>query len=467
MLDKVKNTIKKFNMLENGDTVIVGVSGGVDSAVLLHLLKRLAPEYKLPLIVAHLNHSLRGKESERDAAFVKKLAREAKIGFVGKKIDVKSLLKKGDSMQDIAREARYDFFEEVAKRHKAQRIATGHNLDDQAETVIMRFLKGASRRGLSGIPPARGKYIRPLIEISRKEIEGYAAMEGLQFVKDSSNKSAKYLRNRVRLKLMPMLAAYNPAIKSDMARLSHIFRRDEEYLKDKAEDACKDVVIKQDKKAVSLSLEKLIGLHDAIKVRILFMVIEELLGSSKGFYSCHAEDFLKLLSSHSPNAVVTLPRNLSVCKEYGVITIEKSRKKEKYLFLEKTLKINGKTGIVTDNGRKIAEFDAKVINHNSGFHIPHPASRNAAYFDYNKLKIPLLVRNFRPGDCFAPFGMKGHKKLKDLFIEKKIPKRNRGLVPILVSGDEIIWVVGLRQASYGKIGPQTKKILKIDFVHFQ
>ncbi|HLA50625.1 MAG TPA: tRNA lysidine(34) synthetase TilS, partial [Thermodesulfobacteriota bacterium] len=297
MLDKIKKTIKELSMLVSGDRIVVAVSGGIDSVVLLHALIELAAEYRLFIIVAHLNHCLRGRESDRDEVFVKRLAEKLCVKFVCKRMDVRLLLKRGDSLQDIAREARYSFFDMVAKRYKADRIATGHNMDDQAETVLMKFLKGAGLGGLCGIPKVNGKYIRPLIEITRKEIEGYAEGCRIKFVKDSSNKSAKYLRNRIRLKLIPILEEYNPSLKSDLARLSRILERDEVYLKNKAGDAYKSIVMRRDKDVVSLYLKKVRRLHDAIKVRVFFTAVEELLGSPKGFYSYHVEDFLRLLRS--------------------------------------------------------------------------------------------------------------------------------------------------------------------------
>ena len=464
MLDKVRNTIKRFGMLNSGDTVVIGVSGGVDSVILFHILVKLSEEYKLSVIAAHINHGLRGKESDRDEAFVKELAKKLGVKFTSKRIDINSLLKKGDSLQDIAREVRYAFFEDVAKRYKADKIATGHNLDDQAETMIIRFLRGAGLNGLSGILPKRGKYIRPLLDVSREEIEEYADKNRLKSVRDSSNKSTKYLRNHIRLKLMPALEHYNPRLKSDMARLAHIIARDEEYLEGKAKDAYKECVKNQGKSAVFFYLKKLIGLHDAIKARIFFMAVEELLGSSKGFYSYHVEDFLKLLTNNAPNVSINLPHNLTLYKEYDVVTIEKgqgARTKGQGVLFEKVLKINGKTVVVADSGLRITEFRTELLTTSN---LQPPTSSNVAYFDYDKLKFPLVVRNFRPGDRMVPSGMRGHKKIKELFQEKKIERRRRGLIPIVVSGDEIIWVAGIRQAEHGKIGSTTRKILKLTMV---
>lgn len=473
MLDKIRKTIEEFRMLGRGDRIVVAVSGGIDSVALLHALTGLAAEYRLFIVVAHLNHCLRGRESDRDEMFAKRFAEKLGVKFVCERIDARLLLKKGDSLQDIAREARYSFFDRIAKRYKADRIATGHNMDDQAETVLMKFMKGAGLGGLCGIPKVKGKYIRPLINITRKEIEEYAEGCRLKFVKDSSNKSAKYLRNRIRLKLMPILEEYNPSLKKDLARLSRILERDDLYLKDKAEGAYKTIVMRRDRYVISMYLKRLNRLHGAIKARIFFMAVEELLGSSKGFYSYHVDYFLSLLRSDAPNLSINLPGRLMVYKEYDIISIEKRHKagnrrlkKEQQIFFEKILRINGKTSVVADNGFKIAEFKSKIHNNKPALseagRISHAANQNVAIFDYDKLKFPLTVRNFRPGDRFVPLGMDGHKKVKRLFQEKRISRRKRGLVPIVVSGDEIIWVAGIRQADYGKMDSNTKRVLKIE-----
>lgn len=469
MLDKIRRTIKKYRMIDKGDTIVVCVSGGIDSVVLLHILTELREEYKLSIIAAHINHCLRGKESDRDEEFVRKLSHNFNVKFVGKRVDTAKFLKRGDSLQDVARQLRYKFFEGIAQRYRADRIATGHNMDDLAETMIMRFLKGTGLNGLSGIPPVRGKYIRPLIDISRQEIEKNASIHGLNFVRDSSNKKIKYLRNRIRLKLMPVLKDYNPKLITDLARLAHILRRDEEYLENKAKEVYTSLIVRRDVNAISLFLKRLKRLGSAIQSRIFFIAIEELLNSSRGFYSYHVEDFLELLSNKAPNVSIDLPSGLKAYREYDMVTIEKGRaseakgrEKRKSPSFEQRLKINDTTKVVLDSGLQIAQFKAEFKKRDSMLEVRNIKTSNVAYFDSDKLKKPLVVRSFKNGDRFIPFGMAGHKKIKDLFIEKKIPRRSRRMVPILVSGNEILWVVGVRQAEYGKVETQTKRVLKVE-----
>ena len=469
MLDKIRKTIKKYRMIDKDETVVVCVSGGIDSVALLHILTGLREEYKLSIIAAHINHRLRGRESDRDEEFVRQLAHNFNVKFVGKRVDTAKFLKRGDSLQDVARQLRYRFFDEVAQRYNADRIATGHTMDDLAETMIMRFLRGTGLSGLSGIPPVRGKYIRPLIDISRQEIEKYVSIHGLNFVRDSSNKKVKYLRNRIRLKLMPVLKDYNPKLMTDLARLAHILRRDEEYLENKAKEVYTSLIVRRDVNIISLSMKKLKRVGGPIQSRIFFIAVEEMLSSSRGFYSCHVEDFLGLLSSKAPNVSIDLPNGLKAYREYDVVTIEKGRasgdrgrEKRKSLSFEQRLKVNDTTKVVLDSGIQIAQFKAEVKKNDSLLEVRNISTNNVAYFDSDKLKKPLVVRSFKNGDRFIPFGMAGHKKIKDLFIEKKIPRRSRRMVPILVSGNEILWVVGVRQSEYGKVEAQTKRVLKVE-----
>jgi len=227
LLKQVKDTIRKHEMLSGGEAVVAAVSGGADSVVMLHALWSLRDELKLKIIVAHLDHGLRGAESRRDYLFVKGLARSMGLPFEGRRLKKGTLKAIGGSVQEAARNIRYEFLDEVARKFKAGRIILGHTLDDQAETVLMRLIKGASLSGLTGIPPKREKYIRPLIETKRDDIEGYAGEAGLKFVVDSSNLEAKYLRNRIRLGLIPALKKeYNPKITETIARTAALLADD-------------------------------------------------------------------------------------------------------------------------------------------------------------------------------------------------------------------------------------------------
>lgn len=464
MLNRVKKTIDKFKMLEKGDKILAAVSGGIDSVALLNLLMKLKEEYKLDLAAAHLNHSMRGKESKRDFVFVKTLAKNMGIKFIGKTIDVPKIVKKKKgSTQDIARKVRYDFFEETAKKYGADKIATGHTLDDNAETVLMRVIKGAALKGLKGIPFVRDKIIRPLMEIERLDIEKYARENSIKYVEDSSNKKTKYFRNKVRLKLLPILQEYNPNIKKELARLAMSVKRDEDYLEQEADKAYKKALSDSDGKKIILNLNGIKRLPDALKTRIFLKAAERLKGDKLDIYSYHLEDILELIDSNAPQSFINLPKNIIVQKEYDRLIFAKDRQKaegrrQKDVY-ERLLNIPGNTNI-KEIGKKIK---ATIIKP-SAFSREPLANDNTACFDYDRLDFPLIVRNFRAGDRFKPFGMNGSKKIKDLFIEKKMPLDLRKKTPIIVSGKEIIWVAGVRRGDAAKVDKNTRKILMIHFM---
>jgi tRNA(Ile)-lysidine synthase len=450
VLEKVRDTIRKHKMLRRGDTLCVAVSGGVDSTVLVHVLNSLKDEFRLTLVVCHLNHNLRGKESERDFQFVKRAARRLGLVFEGKRLK-KGEHKKG-SFQEWARTKRYEFLEEAARRYGARRVALGHNLDDQSETVLMRFIKGSGPRGLSGMEPVRGIFIRPLIGIKREEIARYAHQEGIKYVIDSSNESKKYLRNRLRLELIPFIEkSYNPNINETLARTARVLGRDAEYIMGEACRAMPGVLKERKKGLIVLDRKGLTALYEALAVRV-FLKAAELLNKDGGLYGYHIDSFLALIKGRRPNACASLP-GLHLSREYDSIILSTKKPREPIPF-DKELTVSGLTR-VEETG---CLFKATLLKKR-----PTLACKDGktAYFDYDAVGKPLRVRSFRTGDRMRPMGMGGHKKLKDLFIDAKIPRAERSSIPLVESGGEIIWAVGLRQAESFKVKSTTKRVLKI------
>ena len=252
MQGTIKDKILMQGLIKKGTSVCVGVSGGIDSMVLLHALSSVKEELGLKLIVCHLNHNLRAKESERDFKFVKASAKSLKLPFESKKLTKRAVAaRKGESLQAWARGQRRQFFEEVAGKYNSGAIALAHNSDDQAETFLMRMVKGASLTGLRGIEVANGLYIRPLLTTSRADIERYAKKNKVAFVEDSSNKSLKYLRNKLRLKFIPLIEKeYNPNIKETLGRTAVSLKRDDDYIDKAANKIFKNLVVAS-KKAVN------------------------------------------------------------------------------------------------------------------------------------------------------------------------------------------------------------------------
>ena len=307
---KVKNTIKRHNLILRGDTILIGVSGGPDSLALLYALNGLKKEFKLKLHIAHLDHMLR-KDSVKDALFVKRLASDLKLPITAAQANIKALAKHG-SLEEIARNARLSFLFRVAGEIKADKIALGHNLDDQAETVLMRLLRGTGLYGLSGILPKRNLYghevIRPLLEIQRKEIEVFLKRKGIKPRIDTSNRESIYFRNQIRNNLLPALErSYSKNIKELLANLAQTAGYDYDYLDRAAARSIRGPGAK-------LDLKKFSKLHPAIRRIVLRLMIKRLKGNTRTLNLQHIREMEDLILNRPVNSIVDLPKGISVKK---------------------------------------------------------------------------------------------------------------------------------------------------------
>ncbi len=468
----VRETIAKHNMLEKGDCVVCAVSGGIDSVVMLHLIAGMKDELGLKIIAAHLNHNLRGRESLRDFNFAKNLSSRLGVKFVGATLG-KGVLS-GSSLQDAARVKRYTFLFKTAAKHGASKICVGHNLDDNAETVLMRFIKGSGPRGLAGIPPKRGMIVRPLIGVERADIERFAKGNSIGFVTDSSNLTDKYLRNDIRHRLLPLIKKrYNPNIIETLGRESRIFRADDDYISGVGARVLTHAVIAREKGVIVLDRLKVRSAHQALLTRFFAKITEELTGAADR-HSSHVEAFIKLLRGPRPNAGLH-GHGVWVEREYDRIVFSNFAPARAAGF-SLTLPVPGAAEL---------PFGAGVLTSSlieNSLRAPLPAvfsNKDAAtvYFDYNEVvgaglldgDGALTLRSMRPGDRIIPLGMKGHKKIKEIFIDEKVPLAQRSAVPLVVSGrgggspPVILWLAGIRQSDLCKVKKTTKRILKIGF----
>lgn len=310
ILDKVKGTIRKYGLIQKGDRILVGVSGGPDSIALLYLLRALSKDLKTTLHIAHLDHMLR-EDSYKDREFVEGLAKKMMIPCTCAQVNVKAIAKKG-SLEEIARDVRLSFFFRVAKEIKAAKTALGHNLDDQAETVLMRIIRGAGLYGLSGILPKRviagNTVIRPLIELKRREIEGFLKKRKIKPRIDSSNVQDVYFRNRIRNALLPHLEnRYNKNIKEILSNTAESLGLDYDYLSGKAERAIRE-------SRAGLRIDKLLKLHPAIRRLVIRRAIARIKGDTRRITFQHIREIEDLISNRPVNSVVDLPKGVSVIK---------------------------------------------------------------------------------------------------------------------------------------------------------
>jgi tRNA(Ile)-lysidine synthase len=448
MLAKVKETISAYNMLSEGDSVLIGLSGGPDSVCLLYVFKRLSLQYKLKIFAAHLNHGFRGKESDSDEKFCKKLANEFNIPFFSKKVKIKKT-------EDAARKARYAFFEEAVGKVGANKIALGHNADDQAETVLMRLLRGAGAKGLGGIPPVRvlGEInnkkgavpfiVRPLISCFKSEILDFLRGNKIKYRIDSSNLKTNFFRNRIRHKLLPYLKNYNPNIKEVLCNTGSNFSLVNNFLEESVENCLKKI------KTTDISVSFLKRLPQVMQQEVLRKVARSF-SPSLNLDAGKVSDVLGLICNPIGTKTIDLSKDIQLVREYDRLMFV--RKKGMRIGYEENLAVPGEI--------KIQEYNIFI---SSALCRQGSVKRNSfeVVMDCDKILCPLVVRTRKEGDVFSPIGLHGKKKVKDIFIDAKVPERYRNILPIIISGNEICWIPGYRIGEKFKITDKTKKFIKI------
>lgn len=312
--DKVLNTIKRYEQIKSGDTIVVGVSGGPDSICLLNVLKNLQNELKINIVVAHINHMIR-KEADSETVFVQDFCEQRDIKCFVKKADVLQIAKeKKLGTEEVGRKIRYDFFEEVKNIVGGNKIATAHNANDNAETVLMNFLRGSGSTGLKGIEPIRdNKLIRPIIECTRQEIEQYCNEKGLNPKYDKTNQENIYTRNKIRNMLIPYIQEnFNPNIIETINRMSNLIATDEMYFKSIVKQSYKETFISRTEKEIILDLKKFNVLEKVIKSRLIIYTINKLLGTTNGIEKIHIEDVIKLCKNNIGNKYLTPNKNIKI-----------------------------------------------------------------------------------------------------------------------------------------------------------
>lgn len=461
LVDKVKRTIENEHLIEDGDNVLIGLSGGIDSTALLYVLADIAQRdhFKIKIGIAHINHLLRGEESDRDQHFIETLARKFSFPCYVKKLDVRAYAQeKGISLQHAGRNVRYNFFHEISLEHAYDKIAVAHNLDDQVETFILRMLKGTGIRGLASIPIKRDRIIRPFLNIYRSEIEGYVNASPMAYVEDSSNSKIVYERNYLRKEIMPLMERLNPVFKEkiflllqDMTDINNFFEEravkfKENYLKPEAQD-------------VSLEVKALDELDAETRFRVIANTLEQL---EPGFIALREHHRLvdKILRGSRPNMAITLPHGIKVKRIYDILIFTNKPPKPgiKDIFPVKSGENRLEPFKLMLDIEPLEVDSAPLFAKNGQDGIP-AVDINTAFFDADKIG-GLCVRTFREGDRFSPLGMNDYVKLKDFFISRKIPKEQRRQIPLLISNNDIIWIIGHRIDERYKVTEQTKKVIR-------
>lgn len=449
----VLSTIREHTMISSGERVIVAVSGGPDSVCLLEILFQLREILNVCLIVAHLDHGLRPGEDERETEFVEKLARRLGLAFTHERA-AQLANAHGTSLEERAREIRYRFFERVLNEHRAQRVALGHNKNDQAETVFMNILRGTGSAGLSGIPPVRENlYIRPLIRTTSDGVLAYLREKDLSYMIDSSNLEKKYLRNRIRLELMPSLLAYQPRLIEHLDDLAFLCREENRFMEQEAEKCLQDMISSPSGKAFDMSLEAFTGLPSPLQYRVIRGAIKRAKGNLRRVNFGHIRAIIDLIENRKPQVGINLPDHVVVKKIYDRLRFSCA---EEIQTADFSYSIKG-AGMVHIGEVNMTITCEEVFR--EGF-TGRSQSDWQCFLDLEALRWPLKVRNFRAGDKFMPLGLNGFKKLKDVFIEQRIPREERKRIPILESRGDIAWVCGIRIDHRYRVRGDTRRILR-------
>lgn len=445
LLEKVKDTIVKYGMLKRGDGVLVALSGGADSVALLHLLLGMKDDYSLRMFVAHLNHKLRGKESVGDVRWVKKLCKSLNIPCRIGELEVRSICReRGMGLEEGARAIRYDFLKRAASDFGAERIATGHTQDDQAETVLMRLLRGAGPSGLCGIRPVWGQIIRPLIEVKRGDLRNWLQERDISFREDSSNRDLRYLRNSIRWRLLPQLKAYNPRIIEALARSGMILLDQSEHLLGLAKEVLGEVAHRGLGGEIILDLELLFAYDMAVR-QVVLREAFKLLGRGNLLFT-HVDGLAR-----SPlRGRVSLPGGIEAEGKEGKLFLLSGTLRRRPIKVEIPGRVETNDGLFLET-EIVAPPTLDLIRGQGGM---------VAYFDWEKLDGPFEIRGWEKGDRIQPLGLRGRKKLQDLFVDLHIPRPQRRLVPLLTCPKGIIWVIGYRIAEPFKIQERTREALK-------
>jgi tRNA(Ile)-lysidine synthase len=445
-------------MWTEGMAVLAAVSGGADSVCLLDLFARLRSEVPCPLAVAHLNHSLRGKESDADEEFVATLSARLHLPFHSKRLPPGSLDGQPEGLEAAARQARYRFLSETARRTGAQRVALGHTLEDQAETFLMRLIRGAGTRGLGGIHPMLDAvFIRPLLSVSRREVEGYLTARGISWRSDTSNSDPSRTRNRIRSRLMPLLREeFNPEIDAVLARTTSVLREDEACLEETTRHLA-DRLLRRGADGAALSIPALRVLPLALRRRLLRLGYEaasggELSATTLDFQSVETLEELTREGRHG--AAATLHDHLEARVLYSDLVFSRGATPGP-LASEIPLPVPGEAAL-PDLGLRLKARQVALSSPAD----PRIASRaDEAFLDADLLPGPLAVRSRREGDSFRPLGSPGVSKLKAYLIDRKVPRPARERIPLVVSGDRIAWVVGFQIDDRFKVTPETRRML--------
>ena len=462
--EKLLAAVAEYDMLEAGQRILVAVSGGPDSMALLHVLYTLSGDLPIQLAVAHLNHQLRGVEADKDEQYVQSCCQQWDLPCFVERRDIAALAADQKlSVEAAGRQARYEFFARLADQHGFDRVALGHTATDRVETLLINLLRGTGLYGLRSIPPRRGQFFRPLFTVWRAETAEYCRLHNLEPRLDASNLSAcDYLRYKVRLERLPLLESdYAPQLETSLLRLAGAVEQELDWTEPLVAAAYQQAA-RGDDRRITLDLTQLADMPEGLRYRLLRYALIQLRGEAADIEATYYRALQKLIREGQTGAQVPLIGAISARRGYNSIELSTYTPEE-----APEPAIRGRWILPVPGKVTAPELDLTL---QAQVMAQRPDELGEAKgcqitVDAQAIGDELFVRTWRPGDSFQPLGLSGHKKLQDIFVDEKVPRRQRGRVPLLVTGDdEIVWVVGYRLSEQFKVSAQTQRFLKLTVV---
>jgi len=440
---------KNFAFLRKSK-ILIAISGGIDSVILTHLLQQL----NFAISLAHCNFNLRGEESNKDEKFVRELAKNLKVPVFIKSFKTKEYAKENKlSIQETARNLRYNWFEELLKQNNLDYVLTAHNLNDNLETFLINFTRGTGLQGLTGIPVINNKTVRPLLEFSREHIENFAKENNINWREDQSNANTKYTRNKIRHKVLPILKEINPNILDSFKNTTLHLKDSEKIINEKVTEVREEIFninkSEEGRSVLKLNIQKIQNLkHPKV---YLYELLKEY-----GFTEWN--DILNLLTTQSGKQIFSKTHRLIKDRDYLLLAeVEKAKSKKQKVF---SIEENDTEFNIQNQKFKVSV--KLILNNQSKTFNPKPLTQNLI-FDKDLLKFPLKVRKWQNGDYFYPIGMTGKKKLSKFFKDEKYSLLEKENIWLLLSDTKIVWVIGKRQDNRFKVTDKTSQILEISY----
>ncbi|MCL1827233.1 MAG: tRNA lysidine(34) synthetase TilS, partial [Candidatus Cloacimonetes bacterium] len=452
IVEKIENYGLLHSFFKKNVRILVGLSGGPDSICLSLLLKELQEKYSIFLMAAHVNYHLRGDDSNADEDFVKVFCYKNSIPLY----ILSTEILKEENLQQKARDIRFEYFYKLKKHYKIDYIALGHQMDDQIETVLLKFLRGAGFRGLGGIAPERASIIHPLLTLKKTEIHEYLSLKNQSFRVDSTNETSLYTRNKIRNELLPLLCdQYNPNLPEKLFEYGNFFYLTDCYFRDTSKKYFKKALIDKNDSEVIFDVRELRQCFPIISYYIYKEAWQQLTSEETDFYHIHFQEIMNLVETENGYKEISLPEKMLVIKDYELLVF---RNLNKYLTPER------EDSKEISIGRNIFSFNDSRFTMQKLRRSPETGfgnGRDTAVFDLDKIIFPIKLRYRQNGDKFIPFGMESFKKVKDYLIDEKVSMLARDNIVLFTDAEKIFWVSNYRIDQRVAVSEETKNFLQV------